>query len=316
MMIEDDELRELYKTSSSEHLAKLESDLMILEKNPQDTAAIEEFLREAHTLKGDSRMLGLNDIEMLVHHLEDCVEGIKAGKGKITPELCDRLYQGIDAINQLSHQAITGETVEVNTFEVLASLMGVSDDSQSTGNSEADLFEDSDFQASLFDDFDDNNSIDLFNEADAEKILAAKLESVSAPSVTQNSQPAVAAPVKDYSIDTIRVEPQKLDTLMTHANELTVTKLSISRQMTHISQMVDLWEQWHKDNSQKRSVFDQIENSLPPEKLQPLKYFFNTAQQRLESFGSLVNYLKIRANEDVNSLNLIAELELTRMLIV
>lgn len=299
MMIEDDELRELYKTSSSEHLAKLESDLMILEKNPQDTAAIEEFLREAHTLKGDSRMLGLNDIEMLVHHLEDCVEGIKAGKGKITPELCDRLYQGIDAINQLSHQAITGEAVEVNTFEVLASLMGVSDVSQSTGNSEADLF----------DDFDDNDSLDLFNEADAEKILAAKLEPVFDPFVTKNSQPVeVAAPVKDYSIDTIRVEPQKLDTLMTHANELTVTKLSISRQMSQINQMVDLWEQWHKDNSQKRLVFDQIEDSLPPEKLQPLKYFFNTAQQRLESFGSLVNYLKIRANEDVNSLNLIADL--------
>ncbi|MEL6500710.1 MAG: Hpt domain-containing protein [Cyanobacteria bacterium J06623_1] len=108
MMIEDEELRLLYKTSSEEHLQKLESDLMILEKNPQDTAALEEFLREAHTLKGDSRMLGLDDIEMLVHHLEDCVEGIKAGQGEITPELCDRLYQGIDAINQLSHPCSYG----------------------------------------------------------------------------------------------------------------------------------------------------------------------------------------------------------------
>ncbi|MGF1590241.1 MAG: response regulator [Pleurocapsa sp.] len=304
MMIEDEELRELYKTSSSEHLAKLESDLMILEKNPQDTAAIEEFLREAHTLKGDSRMLGLNDIEMLVHHLEDCVEGIKAGKGEITPELCDRLYQGIDAINQLSHQAITGEAVAVNTFEVLASLMGVSDVSQSTGNSEADLFEDSDFKTSLFD---DNDHIDLSNEADAEKTLAAKLELAPDPFIVKNSQPAVAAPIKDYSIETIRVEPQKLDTLMTHANELTVTKLRISHQMTEINQMLDLWSQWHKDSSQNRSVLDQIESNLTPEQLQPLKYFFNTAQQHWESFGNLVNYLKIRANEDINSLNLIAD---------
>ncbi|MGL5078018.1 MAG: Hpt domain-containing protein, partial [Waterburya sp.] len=124
MMIEDDELRELYKTSSSEHIQKLEAELMILEKNPQDGSAIEEFLREAHTLKGDSRMLGLNEIEMLVHQLEDCVEGIKAGKGEITSELCDRLYQGIDAVNQLAHQAITGETAAVDPLAVLTVLMG------------------------------------------------------------------------------------------------------------------------------------------------------------------------------------------------
>ena len=324
MMIEDDELRELYKTSSSEHLSKLESDVMILEKNPQDTAAIEEFLREAHTLKGDSRMLGLNDIEMLVHHLEDCVEGIKAGLGEITPELCDRLYQGIDAVDRLSHQAVTGEAVDVNTFEVLALLMGASDVSQSTANSEADLFEDSDSEASLFDDdddtddfledfnseaflFDDDDSTDLLNKENEEKILAAKLEPVADSFAVKSSQPAVAAPIKDYFINTIRVEPQKLDTLMTHANELTVTKLRISRQMTEINQILDLWEQWNKDNSQNRLLFEQIEGNLPPEKLQPLKYFFNTAQQRLESFGSLVNYLKVRSNEDINSLNSIAD---------
>ncbi len=304
MMIEDEELRELYKTSSSEHLAKLESDLMILEKNPRDTAAIEEFLREAHTLKGDSRMLGLNDIEMLVHHLEDCVEGIKAGNGEITPELCDRLYLGIDAIERLSHQAITGEAVEVNTFEVLASLMGASDVSQSTGNSEADLFEDANFPVALLN---DSNSINLFNEEAGEKTLVSQSESGSDFFTIKNSQPAVAAPIKDYSIETVRVEPQKLDTLMTHANELTVTKLRISSQMTEINQMLDLWEQWNKDNAQNRSMFDQIEINLPPEELQPFKLVVNNVQQRLASFGSLVNYLKIRANEDINSLNLIAD---------
>ena len=314
MMIDDEELRELYKTSSSEHLSKLESDLMILEKNPQDTAALEEFLREAHTLKGDSRMLGLDDIEKLVHHLEDCVEGIKAG-GEITPELCDRLYRGIDTINQLAHEAITGEAVEVNTLEVLASLMDTS-----VGGSEADLFDDtSSFsqgsEADLFDDtssftqsseadlFDDNS--DLFEPDEDEKIA------VTMPSeqllVKDASPTKVTVPVRDYAIDTIRVEPQKLDTLMTHANELTVTKLRISQQMTEIERMFELWEKWNKDNSQNRVLFDQIKGQLPVEKLQPLKYFFSTIEQRLESFGSAVNYLKIRANEDANSLNLIAD---------
>ena len=302
MIIEDDELRELYKASSSEHLQKLESELMLLEKNPQDTNAIEEFLREAHTLKGDSRMLGLSEIEMLMHQLEDCVEGIKTGKGEITPELCDRLYRGIDAVNQLSRQAITGEKVEVNTFEILALLMGAESSSPSELNtlgddddlfadrssSDSDLFDDSDGEDDLFAD-----TVDLIDDTAAE---TPEIQAIQ-----------TAASVRDYHIDTIRVEPKKLDTLMTQASELTVTKLRISQQVNEIEQMATLWEEWNKDSSLNSSLIKQIENNLPPEKFHLLQYFFYSTQQRLESLGSLVGNLKTRANEDITSLGIISD---------
>ncbi len=325
MIIEDEELRELYKTSSSEHLQKLESELMILEKNPQDSSAIEEFLREAHTLKGDSRMLGLDDIEMLVHQLEDCVEGIKAGKDNITPELCDRLYQGIDALNQLSHQAITGEAVTVNTFEVLALLMGASDTSESVDNSESDLLVDnSNSEASLFDDdsddlfgdddeeeaslFDDDSD-DLFGDDDEEEdnLFVAQPEAVVEKTTEKNISQPVTAAKRDYQIDTIRVEPQKLDILMTQASELAVTKLRISQQMTEINQMLLLSEGWNKYNSDSDTLLAEIETSLTPEQLQPLKYFYSHARQYLDSFGNLADTLKSRASEDVASLGIIAD---------
>ena len=230
-MIEDEELRLLYKTSSNEHLQKLESDLMILEKNPQDTAALEEFLREAHTLKGDSRMLGLDEIEMLVHQLEDCMEGIKAGHSKITAELCDRLYQGIDAINQLSHQAITGESTSIDPVAVLASLMDLSGNSPAA--TEPDFFGDGD--DNFFDDEDDFFGSDATPEQFTEDLFAdepsADESSFAVPTIASpKPEELVATPVinQDYQIDTIRVEPQKLDTLMTQASELSVTRLRIS----------------------------------------------------------------------------------------
>ncbi len=307
MIIEDDELRELYKVSSSEHLQKLEGELMILEKNPQDANAIAEFLREAHTLKGDSRMLGLDNIEMLVHQLEDCVEKVKQGEGEITRQLCDRLYRGIDAINHLATEAITGEASNINPVEILAILMGDgssshSEESEDTSslfdNDEDNLFDgESEDTSSLFDDEED----DLFDSQRNSHSLPTELK-VTPP------EPALApASVRADRVDTIRVEPQKLDTLMTHANELTVTKLRISRQMTEIEQMLGLWEDWNQDTSKNHSLFDEIEGSLPPEQFQPLKYYYDRAQQRLESFGNLVNYLKVKANEDINSLNLIAD---------
>ena len=355
MMIEDEELRELYKTSSSEHLQKLESELMTLEKNPQDIAALEEFLREAHTLKGDSRMLGLDDIETLVHHLEDCMEGIKLRKGEITPELCDRLYQGIDAINQLSHEAITGEPVQVNTFEVLASLMGnESSSANNTDNSEADLFDDDDdlfgnqsdavsSETSLFDDDDDlaavsNSEADLFNDDEDLALERDALETALFDDDSLDNQPDSAADLsegdqelpqsksetgnktlisskyqkyvntsvanKDYKIDTIRVEPQKLDTLMTQASELAVTKLRISQQMTEIDQILALWESW---NQQDTKIVTKIEQAVDPEILQPFKQLLSSTEQQINTLGGLINNLKTRASEDVASLEIISD---------
>ena len=352
MMIEDEELRLLYKTSSEEHIQKLESDLMILEKNPQDTAALEEFLREAHTLKGDSRMLGLDDIEMLVHHLEDCVEGIKAGKGEITPELCDRLYGGIDAIERLSRHAVTGETVQVDTFAVLATLMGSSEQPNSVSTeadlfaddddlfggqpsslgAEADLFaDDGDFgeqsnslgaEADLFGDDDDfgeplslNAEADLFADDEIDNLVAESVEEgqptpvvlPAASTATQTqSAPAIAASHTDsnYKIDTIRVDPLKLDTLVTQASELTVTKLRISQQIAEIEQISNLWSGW---GQQDRSILSEIEGAVNPEVFMPLKQLLQDTEQRVDALGRSIVSLRTRANEDIASLGIISD---------
>ena len=334
MYIEDEELRELYKTSSSEHISKLESELMILEKNPQDNSAIEEFLREAHTLKGDSRMLGLEEIEQIVHRLEDCVEDIKAGREEITSELCDRLYQGIDAVNQLAHEAITGEGVEVDADAIL-SLLGSVDTSQGT-DTEASLFDDDDEsdsffvsetsrEASLFDDDEVSESsffvsetsteASLFDDDDDESadesvssFFATKSEPVAEQTVAASGdRTTTATPAREAKIDTIRVEPQKLDTLLTQASELAVTRLRISQQMTEIERMLTLWENWNKYNPGSDSLFDELDSSLTAEQLQPLRYFYNHAQQYLNSFGSLANILRTRASEDIASLGIISD---------
>jgi two-component system, chemotaxis family, sensor kinase CheA len=124
MYIDDEELRGLYKTSSAEHVQAIEAALMQLEKQPQDTAVVKDLLRSAHTLKGDSRMLGVADVETLVHQIEECLMPIEKGQAQMTDELSDRLYLGLDTIKQLAHTAVTGESNDVNMFYVLASLMG------------------------------------------------------------------------------------------------------------------------------------------------------------------------------------------------
>ncbi|MBD2307937.1 hybrid sensor histidine kinase/response regulator [Chroococcidiopsis sp. FACHB-1243] len=123
-MIDDPELRDIYKTACAERMQKLEECLMHLEKHPGDREQLEDFLREIHTLKGDSRMLGVQGVETLTHQIEEVLAGVKRGESNLTVELCDRLYQGLDAMRQFVHEAVTGVAPSINLFYVLARLMG------------------------------------------------------------------------------------------------------------------------------------------------------------------------------------------------
>ncbi|HCF30347.1 MAG TPA: hypothetical protein DEV81_24825, partial [Cyanobacteria bacterium UBA11049] len=131
MMIEDAELRNIYKTASEEHLQNLEDGLLHLEKYPHDRAKLEDLLREAHTLKGDSRMLGVSSVETLIHQLEEILTAAKQSDRPLTADICDRLYPGLDAIRKLVREAVTGEPAGVNVFYVLAQLMGADSSSLS-----------------------------------------------------------------------------------------------------------------------------------------------------------------------------------------
>ncbi|MFP5271655.1 Hpt domain-containing protein [Coleofasciculus sp.] len=125
-LIEDEELRDVYKLASFERLQKLETGLLQLEKYPDNQTILDELLREAHSLKGDSRSAGVEPVEALIHHVEEILGGIKLKPTILTPDISDRLYQGLDAMGKLVQEAVTGQPTGVNTVEVLNQLLAVS----------------------------------------------------------------------------------------------------------------------------------------------------------------------------------------------
>src|SRR5712691_9682357 len=104
-MIDDTELRDLFKAESAEHLQQLEAGLLHLETHPNDRASLEEVFREAHSLKGAARMLGVSDVETIAHRFEDILGAAKRGESVLAPETIDRLYRGLDAMHQFVHDA-------------------------------------------------------------------------------------------------------------------------------------------------------------------------------------------------------------------
>ncbi|NJN23178.1 MAG: chemotaxis protein CheA, partial [Acaryochloridaceae cyanobacterium RL_2_7] len=139
MFIEDEELRSLYQASSTEHLEAIESCLIQLEKKPDDDETLHSVLRSMHSLKGDSRMLGVEDAEKVVHQMEDLLIEVQDGKTTITPGLCDRLYKGLDATRKMASEAVGGEPANLNLFFVLAGLMADADEPSDTISLESGL---------------------------------------------------------------------------------------------------------------------------------------------------------------------------------
>ncbi len=126
MFIDDEELRSLYEVASAEHLTAIEEGLLQLEKNPTDLSPLPMLLREAHSLKGDSRMLGVEDAEAIVHQMEEILMAIDRREITITPELCDGLYQGLDAVKKIAEEAITGTPARLQLLEIIAALVALS----------------------------------------------------------------------------------------------------------------------------------------------------------------------------------------------
>lgn len=120
--IEDDELRELFKIESQEHIQALEKGVLRLEADPSDKAILEEVFREAHSLKGSARMVGVRDVEIISHRIEDILGSVRKGSASVTSELVDNICRALDGIKGLVSEAVTGLPSGVEAGGIIESL--------------------------------------------------------------------------------------------------------------------------------------------------------------------------------------------------
>ncbi|NWF59696.1 MAG: hybrid sensor histidine kinase/response regulator [Fischerella sp.] len=292
MMIEDEELRSLYKAASAEHIQKIEAGLLHLEKYPHDFAKLEALLRETHSLKGDSRMLGVKDVETLTHQMEEILASVKRNERIFTPELFDSLYQALDAVRKIAQEAVTGQPAGVSVFHVLAQLMMVS----STDDTWSEILETA-----------AESEVSVFSQPIVEQSLVFN----DTVHLNGSHEPADAVTeIDDYQIDTIRVESQRLDKLFTQVGELVASKGQIANQKDEIDQIIALWEEWNREVSVSRQIFTNLERHWSANEIQPLKNFYRQVENRLKDLGVHLNQLRNKTNECTTRLEIVAnELE-------
>jgi len=294
-MIEDLELREIYKTSSVEHLQKIEAGLLQLEKEPWNDHPLEELMREAHSLKGDSRIVGVEGAEIIAHCLEDVLGSLKRHEIVLSPQLSDRLYQGLDGMGKLINEAVTDIPSEVVIEDLVALLKDIASKPAPVSEKSTELDEEFKhiYQSGSIDNLPNlDNGLSQLNPQDSTSIEESLLEVTSIKEEPQNLEPAThktsleKVSNEPYHIDTIRVPTRHLDTLMTQTGELTVIKIRLAHLATQLEEIANLWEESQLKNNQTKIV----------------KY-----QQKLDK---AINQLKSTAEENSARMDLIAgELE-------
>lgn len=125
MIIQDEELRSLYQDTSTQRLNNLQTGLLQLEQEPHNPTTLEDSRRELHSLKGDSRVIGLEPVATLAQELEEMVKALQQQEVEFTLDISDCFYQGIYAISQLVQEAVTGEPSEVDYHQTLEFLKAV-----------------------------------------------------------------------------------------------------------------------------------------------------------------------------------------------
>ena len=199
-MIADEELRSLFKIECEERLQHLDDGLLRLEKIPADPPLLEDLFREAHSLKGAARMMGLNDIQTLAHHLEDALGAAKKGEASLSKDAVAEMFQTLDTIRGLVREAVSEQPIAAQS----------------------------------------NANFGLQNGESTPENTASQAPPETPTAATHILQS------EDFRIETIRVDPKKLDALLTQAGELIVTKIRIAHRHAEIEELLDYCEGWYK----------------------------------------------------------------------
>lgn len=269
-MIDDPELRSIFKIEFEENIQTLNNELLKLESDVFNTDALTKLMRTAHSMKGGARMIGLPDVVTLAHFFEDMLGAVKKEGVELKRHDFDRMYKAIDVIKSLVNEAVTGEAPNFVAASVIDQIINGSGEPKTN---------------------DEPDSV----------IRQSEIAADSQP-VTQELQGDI---IPAFSIDTIRVASSKLDTLMDLSGELTVSKIQLALRLGKINDLSLLLEDSTRElNSIETALLPQ--RSENPGLFSEVGLIINRLKNRFDSASVEIGNLSDGISEDNSRLNFVA----------
>ncbi|MBV9098113.1 MAG: Hpt domain-containing protein, partial [Frankiaceae bacterium] len=95
---DDPELLATFRAEVEERVASLSAGLLQLETHPSPRQVVAGLFRDAHTVKGSARMLGLSGVLAVAHRCEDLLGALRDGRLSVRPDVISLLLAACDAM--------------------------------------------------------------------------------------------------------------------------------------------------------------------------------------------------------------------------
>ncbi len=250
-MFGGEEMQEIlhdFLVETEELLDSIDQQLIELEESPECPELLNSIFRSLHTIKGASGFLGLNQLVEVAHIGENLLDKLRQGSLNMTPARMDALLSGSDMLRLLATHIKEKDGVEEDTsavLEVLRLAESGEDASEETACSPA---ESPDTTASSEESSSEESSPETGLKSDEENpgSQAVEVQTVestgSKPEAPREAQvknkaqaPAKKAPVKiKEESETIRVDTERLDSVMNMVGELVLGRNRLMRLVSHL----------------------------------------------------------------------------------
>ena len=127
--MEISEYEQLFLSEAQEILNSSNNVLVELEKEPADTALLNELFRHSHTLKSMAQSMGYEEISKLTHSMEAALALLRSGRLKAEKDTLDLLFNSLDTLSALVEKAGKGDTKRIKVtplverFQEIASAL-------------------------------------------------------------------------------------------------------------------------------------------------------------------------------------------------
>ena len=316
------QLRATFKIEAAEHIQAMNRVLLALEENPDGDdrqPLLEEIFREAHSLKGAAGAADFGEVESTAHKLESVFGAAKTGKIKLTHDLCDVLYEGIDAVSLIVDAALEERAHTINLPDLHQRLIAAEQGVAMARPKAAAAPNPSPTQPAPA------PTVAEVSQPIAPPLpvtpeLAPAIVATTAPTIAAAAEPAPAeaapvakAPGKPEAApaaktksgkaetrkagspvieDTIRVATNKIDSLMTQAGELLVAGLKIDQRLTDVEGIAHAIEDWNREWLKVRAANSNLLHDSEIEALRPLLKLLDMSQEKLRQLSAQVTDLR------------------------
>ena len=118
----NEELLKDFFSEAEQQVETLESNILVIENDPSNHDAIDEIFRAAHTLKGGSATVEMNELATFCHDVEDLLDALRSGLVVVSEPIVDVLLSSIDTIKAMLDARSNGSVYQEDITPIVQKI--------------------------------------------------------------------------------------------------------------------------------------------------------------------------------------------------